>query len=73
MFDWLMQGFFSYIFICYSTNVQVKIWDPSLRGSELKATLKGHTGSLLFRFAFITVLSSFLVSNHLSHLFSANV
>lgn len=23
--------------------MQVKIWDPSLRGSELKATLKGHT------------------------------
>jgi len=22
---------------------QVKIWDPSLRGSELRATLKGHT------------------------------
>jgi len=24
-------------------NMQVKIWDPSLRGSELRATLKGHT------------------------------
>lgn len=23
--------------------MQVKIWDPSLRGSELRATLKGHT------------------------------
>jgi hypothetical protein len=23
--------------------LQVKIWDPSLRGSELRATLKGHT------------------------------
>jgi len=27
---------------------QVKIWDPSLRGSELRATLKGHTGYTLF-------------------------
>jgi WD40 repeat protein len=25
---------------------QVKIWDPSLRGSELRATLKGHTGTV---------------------------
>ncbi|KAL0796979.1 hypothetical protein Bca101_068356 [Brassica carinata] len=24
----------------------VKIWDPSLRGSELRATLKGHTGTV---------------------------
>lgn len=24
-------------------KLQVKIWDPSLRGSELRATLKGHT------------------------------
>lgn len=23
--------------------LQVKIWDPSLRGSELRTTLKGHT------------------------------
>jgi len=23
--------------------LQIKIWDPSLRGSELRATLKGHT------------------------------
>ena len=23
--------------------MQVKIWDPSIRGSELCATLKGHT------------------------------
>lgn len=28
--------------------IQVKIWDPSLRGSELRATLKGHKGFLLF-------------------------
>ncbi|XP_051119738.1 DENN domain and WD repeat-containing protein SCD1 [Andrographis paniculata] len=26
-----------------STDCTVKIWDPSLRGSELRATLKGHT------------------------------
>ncbi|KAL0803806.1 hypothetical protein Bca101_096296 [Brassica carinata] len=25
---------------------RVKIWDPSLRGSELRATLKGHTGTV---------------------------
>lgn len=30
-------------FISGSTDCTVKIWDPSLRGSELKATLKGHT------------------------------
>lgn len=27
--------------VCFVS--QVKIWDPSLRGSELRATLKGHT------------------------------
>lgn len=26
-----------------STDCTVRIWDPSIRGSELKATLKGHT------------------------------
>lgn len=30
-------------FISGSTDCLVKIWDPSLRGSELRATLKGHT------------------------------
>ncbi|XP_031479261.1 DENN domain and WD repeat-containing protein SCD1 isoform X2 [Nymphaea colorata] len=30
-------------FISGSTDCLVKIWDPSLRGSELKATLQGHT------------------------------
>ncbi|OVA05014.1 DENN domain [Macleaya cordata] len=30
-------------FISGSTDCMVKIWDPSLRGSELRATLKGHT------------------------------
>ncbi|KAK6127713.1 hypothetical protein DH2020_038553 [Rehmannia glutinosa] len=30
-------------FISGSTDCTVKIWDPSLRGSELRATLKGHT------------------------------
>lgn len=30
-------------FISGSTDCCVKIWDPSLRGSELRATLKGHT------------------------------
>ncbi|KAI5382926.1 Scytalone dehydratase, variant 3 [Lathyrus oleraceus] len=30
-------------FISGSTDCSVKIWDPSLRGSELRATLKGHT------------------------------
>ncbi|XP_027344371.1 DENN domain and WD repeat-containing protein SCD1 isoform X4 [Abrus precatorius] len=29
-------------FISGSTDCSVKIWDPSLRGSELRATLKGH-------------------------------
>ncbi|KAI4347169.1 hypothetical protein L6164_008005 [Bauhinia variegata] len=29
-------------FISGSTDCTVKIWDPSLRGSELRATLKGH-------------------------------
>ncbi|XP_042042708.1 DENN domain and WD repeat-containing protein SCD1-like isoform X1 [Salvia splendens] len=31
-------------FISGSTDCTVKIWDPTLRGSELKATLKGHSG-----------------------------
>ncbi|XP_052303530.1 DENN domain and WD repeat-containing protein SCD1 isoform X3 [Populus trichocarpa] len=30
-------------FISGSTDCMVKIWDPSIRGSELRATLKGHT------------------------------
>ncbi|KAG4130901.1 hypothetical protein ERO13_D09G173300v2 [Gossypium hirsutum] len=30
-------------FISGSTDCTVKIWDPSLRGSELRATLQGHT------------------------------
>ncbi|KAL3640758.1 Scytalone dehydratase [Castilleja foliolosa] len=30
-------------FISGSTDCTVRIWDPSLRGSELRATLKGHT------------------------------
>ncbi|XP_050236347.1 DENN domain and WD repeat-containing protein SCD1 [Mercurialis annua] len=30
-------------FISGSTDCMVKIWDPSTRGSELRATLKGHT------------------------------
>ncbi|KAJ7969656.1 Denn domain and wd repeat-containing protein scd1 [Quillaja saponaria] len=30
-------------FISGSTDCTVKIWDPTLRGSELRATLKGHT------------------------------
>ncbi|KAI3735818.1 hypothetical protein L6452_15337 [Arctium lappa] len=30
-------------FISGSTDCTVKIWDPSLRGNELRATLKGHT------------------------------
>ncbi|KAF5730372.1 putative F-box and wd40 domain protein [Tripterygium wilfordii] len=30
-------------FISGSTDCLVKIWDPSIRGSELRATLKGHT------------------------------
>ncbi|OAY59212.1 DENN domain and WD repeat-containing protein SCD1 isoform X1 [Manihot esculenta] len=29
-------------FISGSTDCMVKIWDPSIRGSELRATLKGH-------------------------------
>ncbi|PIA39685.1 hypothetical protein AQUCO_02600255v1 [Aquilegia coerulea] len=33
-------------FISGSTDCMVKIWDPSLRGSELRATLRGHTGSV---------------------------
>ncbi|KAK1307831.1 U-box domain-containing protein 72 [Acorus calamus] len=31
------------LFISGSTDCTVKVWDPSLRGSELRATLKGHT------------------------------
>ncbi|CAA6666159.1 unnamed protein product [Spirodela intermedia] len=30
-------------FISGSTDCTVKIWDPSLRGAELRTTLKGHT------------------------------
>lgn len=30
-------------FISGSTDCTVKIWDPSLRGAELRATLNGHT------------------------------
>nr|XP_028947932.1 DENN domain and WD repeat-containing protein SCD1 [Malus domestica] len=30
-------------FISGSTDSTVKIWDPSFRGNELRATLKGHT------------------------------
>ncbi|ONM40613.1 DENN domain and WD repeat-containing protein SCD1 [Zea mays] len=33
-------------FISGSTDCTVKIWDPSLRGSELRATLKGHTRAI---------------------------
>uniref|UniRef100_A0A2P2KS99 DENN domain and WD repeat-containing protein SCD1 n=1 Tax=Rhizophora mucronata TaxID=61149 RepID=A0A2P2KS99_RHIMU len=33
-------------FISGSTDCMVKIWDPSVRGSELRATLKGHTGTV---------------------------
>ncbi|KAL5227562.1 hypothetical protein ABZP36_015827 [Zizania latifolia] len=33
-------------FISGSTDCTVKIWDPSLRGSELQATLKGHTRTI---------------------------
>ncbi|KAL8487994.1 hypothetical protein ACS0TY_024319 [Phlomoides rotata] len=33
-------------FISGSTDCSVKIWDPSLRGSELRATLKGHSGTV---------------------------
>ncbi|KAL2934077.1 DENN domain and WD repeat-containing protein SCD1, partial [Bienertia sinuspersici] len=33
-------------FISGSTDCLVKIWDPSLRGSELRATLQGHTGTV---------------------------
>lgn len=33
-------------FISGSTDCMVKIWDPSLRGSELRATLEGHTGAI---------------------------
>ncbi|GAB4850614.1 Scytalone dehydratase [Ancistrocladus abbreviatus] len=34
------------LFISGSTDCLVKIWDPTLRGSELRATLKGHTGAV---------------------------
>ncbi|KAJ4959695.1 hypothetical protein NE237_019605 [Protea cynaroides] len=33
-------------FISGSTDCTVKIWDPSMRGSELRATLKGHSSSV---------------------------
>ncbi|XP_057516369.1 DENN domain and WD repeat-containing protein SCD1 [Amaranthus tricolor] len=33
-------------FISGSTDCLIKIWDPSLRGSELRATLQGHTGTV---------------------------
>lgn len=33
-------------FISGSTDCSVRIWDPSMRGSELRATLKGHTGTV---------------------------
>ncbi|XP_076910071.1 DENN domain and WD repeat-containing protein SCD1-like isoform X2 [Bidens hawaiensis] len=33
-------------FISGSTDCTIKIWDPSLRGNELRATLKGHTRSV---------------------------
>ncbi|NP_001385794.1 DENN domain and WD repeat-containing protein SCD1-like [Gossypium hirsutum] len=33
-------------FISGSTDCTVKIWDPSLRGSELRATLQGHTRTI---------------------------
>ncbi|XVF50627.1 hypothetical protein PTKIN_Ptkin04bG0116900 [Pterospermum kingtungense] len=33
-------------FISGSTDCSVKIWDPSLRGSELRATLKGHSRTI---------------------------
>ncbi|GMI96344.1 STOMATAL CYTOKINESIS-DEFECTIVE 1 [Hibiscus trionum] len=33
-------------FISGSTDCTVKIWDPSLRGSELRATLKAHTRTI---------------------------
>ncbi|XP_010677977.2 DENN domain and WD repeat-containing protein SCD1 isoform X1 [Beta vulgaris subsp. vulgaris] len=33
-------------FISGSTDCSVRIWDPSRRGSELRATLRGHTGAV---------------------------
>ncbi|XP_068651948.1 DENN domain and WD repeat-containing protein SCD1 isoform X2 [Aristolochia californica] len=33
-------------FISGSTDCMIKIWDPSLRGSELRATLQGHTSAI---------------------------
>ncbi|XP_074278770.1 DENN domain and WD repeat-containing protein SCD1-like isoform X2 [Silene latifolia] len=33
-------------FFTGSTDCSVKIWDPSRRGSELLATMKGHTGAV---------------------------
>ncbi|KAK9114844.1 hypothetical protein Syun_021641 [Stephania yunnanensis] len=34
------------LFISGSTDCMVKIWDPSVRGSELRATLKGHSRAI---------------------------
>ncbi|KAL6494896.1 Scytalone dehydratase [Orobanche gracilis] len=34
-------------FISGSTDCTVRIWDPSLHGSELRATLKGHTSCIV--------------------------
>ncbi|KAK6925237.1 cDENN domain [Dillenia turbinata] len=33
-------------FLSGSTDCTIRIWDPSLRGSELRSTLKGHTGPI---------------------------
>eukprot|EP00250_Pteridium_aquilinum_P022196 c25321_g4_i1 orf=296-3940(-) len=33
-------------FISGSADCTVKVWDPSQRGSELRATFKGHTGTV---------------------------
>ncbi|XP_021857190.1 DENN domain and WD repeat-containing protein SCD1 isoform X2 [Spinacia oleracea] len=33
-------------FISGSTDCTVRIWDPNQRGSELRATLRGHTGAV---------------------------
>lgn len=41
-------------------KLQVKIWDPSLRGSELRATLKGHTRFSLIKFLMPVWLSTSL-------------
>lgn len=41
--------------------LQVKIWDPSMRGSELRATLKGHTRlRLKFFLIFYLLLDPFV-------------